>query len=239
YPLLAAQTRILNENIASNKHNYDDDQNILKKQRRGSPRSKANLAAQYFLVCVVILRSIESSPIINSNNKISLEKQFSSSVSDLSWPKCFLKSSFKNIFRSRRASISRAFWNTQGHFDDKRFSPFSPRLGKRTNRQEEKDDMVAAAIQQLHLSTNTNENDFSEDFYIILANWLNTYPNDVIYQDDKHLCIGQRTIENIIEQIVNQIFYYDANNGRNIRQGNNKRFLHPYENALIYRSRTG
>ncbi|CAF1291788.1 unnamed protein product [Didymodactylos carnosus] len=44
YPLLAAQTRILNENIASNKHNYDDDQNILKKQRRGSPRSKANLA---------------------------------------------------------------------------------------------------------------------------------------------------------------------------------------------------
>ncbi|CAF4565943.1 unnamed protein product, partial [Didymodactylos carnosus] len=42
YPLVVTQTEMLNENIDSN--NDDDDQNVMKKQRRGSPRSKANLA---------------------------------------------------------------------------------------------------------------------------------------------------------------------------------------------------
>ncbi|CAF0757783.1 unnamed protein product [Didymodactylos carnosus] len=152
------------------------------------------------------------------------------------WSRCFLKSSLTQVLRSRRASISRAFWNTQDHHDEKRFSPFSPRLGKRENQQEEEDNDVVA-VKQTQPLLNTIDMNFLKAFYTVLANSLDSDSNDVIYQDDKYICVTQQIIEDITRQ-VNEMFYNNANR-RNVFQGDHKYFLHPYENALIFRARTG
>jgi len=189
------------------------------------------------IVVFALLNSIQSVPLTDVENEINefdTQQEEGDKISniDLSASSdCFLKSELypsTHHRRLRRASISRAFWNTQLGYD-KRFTPFAPRLGKRTNDDDTEDDVPS----QPQLIT---KSDYVKEFYAILTLWLTAYPEDISFQDKKEICVPKPIVNNLMQQIVDTYNYH----GRQTRQGNKQSyFLYPYENALVYRPRTG
>ena len=167
----------------------------------------------------------------------------SSSPSDLisvgqedNGPECLSKNLILNILyrRHRRASISRPyFYPGRGSRDDARYLSksilaFSPRLGKRSNEDENESDIF---IPKRQLKGENKPSDL-ETFLAILAIQLQRKQIDIIYEDSTKICLSQTVSDALIQEVIDKLHAYRRQQDIEEQQSKSK---HP----LMFRYRLG